>query len=565
MRPPEPISGLVFLPKYRIRFDDGSELVIPSLDGLEQRVRRGEIRPDTIIFDAGRGIWCRAGEAPVVLSIVNEVGPEPLPGWSDENGRQATPALATVASDIPSRPAAAPVAPPSRFAGEPIRIADQPTRVTDQPTRIGDQPTYIADQPIRAVEPDRYAFDTAPAVASAGVFAIASRLPFPVTTRGRVAVTSVVGGASLLALGLVLFQGRDMSANDIMMLNPGSPPTTGPVAAGGTPELGSPGAETAAQAPSRGSTASRGIASVGATTDRSGPSARADRPRGLATPNPSIPQLTDLQISGDIDTSGSTINSSPIVALPVPSALGSTAGTSAPAASVTFTQAPRVLNASRVQQALEREYPIGLRALGVGGRVELSFYINEQGDVERYEVRQSSRNADLDRAALRVAQEFEFAPAVRGSERVATWFTFGINFGVGNNGITPAGANATGAAPSSAAAGATDQPVATRFDVAPRVSNATRVRQALEREYPNALRDSGIGGKVEVWFYVNEEGGVEAFQIKQSSNITALDQAALRVAQVFEFAPGAVGGQPAAGWVFVGITFNANSPGGTIR
>jgi TonB family protein len=306
---------------------------------------------------------------------------------------------------------------------------------------------------------------------------------------------------------------------------------------------------------------------VGApTADRSAPPVRVDPPRGLSTPNPSIPRLTDRLIAGDIDTSGSAVNSSPIVALPVPTALASgNTRTTASGASATFTQAPRVLNASRIQQAMEREYPIGLRALGIGGRVELSFYINEQGDVERHEVRQSSNNADLDRAALAVADVFEFAPALRGSERVATWFTFGINFGEGSNGITAAGANAAVAAPSNAAAGATDQPVATRFDLAPRVSNSTRVRQALEREYPNALRDSGIGGKVEVWFYVNEDGGVDAFQIKQSSNITALDQAALRVAQVFEFAPGAVGGQPAAGWVFVGITFNANAPGGTIR
>jgi protein TonB len=92
------------------------------------------------------------------------------------------------------------------------------------------------------------------------------------------------------------------------------------------------------------------------------------------------------------------------------------------------------------------------------------------------------------------------------------------------------------------------------------VSNADRVRQQLEREYPNALREIGVGGRVEVWFYVNEQGGVDAFQIRQSSGNSALDQAALRVARVFQFTPGSRGNAPVGGWVSVGITFNPLAP-----
>jgi protein TonB len=556
MRPPEPISGLVFLPKYRIRFDDGSELVIPSLDGLEQRVRKGEIRPDTVIFDAGRGIWCRAGEAPVVRSIVNEIGPQPLSGWTDESDADA-PEVA-VATDVPERPESVVYAPPRPGVVEAPRRTAPPAR-------------------------PRFDFDFDAVVTAARTFALATRLRFPVTRRARLAVTSVVGSAGVAALGFVFFQSRDISATDFILRDPGVASADRPASVQESPDVGAapqapPTVTTPAPAASRGSTAPRGLTSAAqsqeparsSTTSNpastnpasiSSTPAPVNRPPAITMRSaPAIPLLSERQVADDIDTSSSTLAVTSIVPLPAPPPLLRAPGTPTSATPVTFTQAPRVLNTSRIQQELERVYPIGLRALGIGGRVELSFYVNEQGVAERYEIRESSLNKDLDEAALEVAEVFQFSPALRGNERVATWFAFGITFGAGANAIAPAGANPSGAAPSLGAASATDQPVATQFEVAPRVSNTAAVRQALEKEYPNALRDAGIVGRVEVWFYVNEDGGVDAFQLKLSSNNTALDQAALRVAQVFEFTPGSRGGEPIPGWVSVGITFNANAP-----
>jgi protein TonB len=115
---------------------------------------------------------------------------------------------------------------------------------------------------------------------------------------------------------------------------------------------------------------------------------------------------------------------------------------------------------------------------------------------------------------------------------------------------------ATDGPPAAPAATASDKPVASRFDVVPQVRDANRVRQALERAYPSSLRDWGISGQAEMWFFVNERGAVDRFEIRKTSGNKLLDQAALKAAQAFEFTPGRLGDSPAAGWVSLPIVFN---------
>jgi protein TonB len=104
-------------------------------------------------------------------------------------------------------------------------------------------------------------------------------------------------------------------------------------------------------------------------------------------------------------------------------------GSSDEVAPSAVTRPPDVRNLTRVQEALIREYPIGLREAGIGGRVQLLFFVDREGKVERVQVEQSSGNVDLDRAALRVGQVFEFSPGLRGIERVAATVSLGVTFG----------------------------------------------------------------------------------------------------------------------------------------
>jgi TonB family protein len=106
-----------------------------------------------------------------------------------------------------------------------------------------------------------------------------------------------------------------------------------------------------------------------------------------------------------------------------------------------------------------------------------------------------------------------------------------------------------------AGTGAGDQPTYTPFTVAPEVRNRSRVIQALEREYPPLLRDAGVGGTVVMWFYIDDTGVVQEFRVNESSGHPSLDDAAMRVANVYEFSPALNLDQRVAVWVQIPITF----------
>lgn len=97
----------------------------------------------------------------------------------------------------------------------------------------------------------------------------------------------------------------------------------------------------------------------------------------------------------------------------------------------------------------------------------------------------------------------------------------------------------------------------TPMTVVPRLGNQREVERALERNYPPVLRDSGIGGSAEVWFFIDEDGRVLKTELKESSGYEQLDQAALRVADVMQFSPAWNRDKKVQVWVSIPITFRS--------
>ncbi|MEX2466730.1 MAG: TonB family protein [Gemmatimonadota bacterium] len=107
-------------------------------------------------------------------------------------------------------------------------------------------------------------------------------------------------------------------------------------------------------------------------------------------------------------------------------------------------------------------------------------------------------------------------------------------------------------------AGGTDlsaAPTFTPFTVAPEIQNRREVIRAMEREYPPLLRDAGIGGTVRVYFFIDENGRVQDRRIDQSSGHQALDEAALNVAEIYQFSAALNRDQKVPVWVSFPITF----------
>ena len=80
-------------------------------------------------------------------------------------------------------------------------------------------------------------------------------------------------------------------------------------------------------------------------------------------------------------------------------------------------------------------------------------------------------------------------------------------------------------------------PVFTPMTVRPEIRNRGEIQRVLMTQYPAMLRNAGIGGTVEVWFFISEEGRVLDRRVFRSSGYVQLDEAALRVADVFRFTP----------------------------
>lgn len=105
-------------------------------------------------------------------------------------------------------------------------------------------------------------------------------------------------------------------------------------------------------------------------------------------------------------------------------------------------------------------------------------------------------------------------------------------------------------------------PIFTPFTVRPAIRNQDEVVAALVEGYPPLVRDAGIGGRVTVWFFVDEEGQAQRLLINESSGHQALDEAALRAADVIEFTPALNRDQPRPVWVSVPIEFTTgDGPG----
>jgi len=98
-------------------------------------------------------------------------------------------------------------------------------------------------------------------------------------------------------------------------------------------------------------------------------------------------------------------------------------------------------------------------------------------------------------------------------------------------------------------------PTFTPYTVKPSYTNTNEIMRALEREYPALLRDAGIGGTVVVNFFIDEKGEVQNAVVETSSGHTALDDAALRVAPVFNFTPALNRDKVVPVWVEFPVTF----------
>lgn len=239
-----------------------------------------------------------------------------------------------------------------------------------------------------------------------------------------------------------------------------------------------------------------------------------------STPEPSVQEMAEAERVGRVRMDG---------------AQPPQAGTQERPRFTPFTLAPRIINVREVQDAMIALYPSDLREAGIGGRISVWFFIDEEGLVRDRHIERSTGHEALDRVALQVAEVYRFTPAMNRDQRVPVWVSLPINFLAG------------------AALSTTPQP--TPFTTPPRLLNVDEIREAMIREYPALLRDAGVGGTVRVDFFVDATGTVGNALIDQSSGNDALDRAALSVARAYRFDPALNRDTRVPVWISLPISF----------
>lgn len=143
---------------------------------------------------------------------------------------------------------------------------------------------------------------------------------------------------------------------------------------------------------------------------------------------PATPVISDATIDEDITIAETTFEDNPIENLPPPPTATGNEDISAAPRFTPFTVRPELRNRAEVARALERNYPPLLRDAGIGGETLVWFFIDENGRVQRTQINKSSGYDALDQAALTVAEQMEFSPALNRDKKVPVWVAIPIVF-----------------------------------------------------------------------------------------------------------------------------------------
>ncbi len=101
------------------------------------------------------------------------------------------------------------------------------------------------------------------------------------------------------------------------------------------------------------------------------------------------------------------------------------------------------------------------------------------------------------------------------------------------------------------------RPVFTPFTQRPELIDPREARRIVQNHYPAELRETGIGGSVMTWVFVDVDGRVKNTVIHESSGHEALDRAAMAAIRQFRFVPARLHKKVVPVWIAVPITFAA--------
>ena len=207
---------------------------------------------------------------------------------------------------------------------------------------------------------------------------------------------------------------------------------------------------------------------------------------------------------------------------------------------------PTVTNGAEVFKYMREHYPqVSAADSAKQPMAMLWICIDTTGVPSNVTVISGTGNAVLDTFAAQLMSMARFeAPAVAGV-KTSVWVPYPVQLSAVGMTYRPP--------PSDLGS----KPTFTPYTVKPTLINRDVVSRALIAQYPPDLRSVGVGGEVQIWVFVDENGDVQKANVRTSSGQQALDEAAVRVARVMKFTPARNKDVPVPVWISLPIVFAA--------
>jgi protein TonB len=143
---------------------------------------------------------------------------------------------------------------------------------------------------------------------------------------------------------------------------------------------------------------------------------------------PATPRVGTADIAEDVTIAPTTFEANPIENLAPPPRPARASSEEDRPRFIPYDTPPKLLNPEEIRALLQRGYPAALREARVEGKVIIWAYVDIEGRVGTAHVQQSSGFAAMDRAALDVAREMRFSPALNRDKKTPVWVQQSIVF-----------------------------------------------------------------------------------------------------------------------------------------
>lgn len=218
---------------------------------------------------------------------------------------------------------------------------------------------------------------------------------------------------------------------------------------------------------------------------------------------------------------------------------------------------PELENRHHTLEFMRVHYPESMRGKKSQALPIAWLLVDERGKVQQAQLLTSSGFAELDSLSVDVLDIASFRPAQLDGRNIGVWIPFPARIPPHDELIEIIKASTSDVS---------EVPTHTPYTQKPVLLNRNRVEAAIVRVLhgPNRqiaeinemfARAQQLGGKTELWLFIDKTGAVANVVVKKTSGNKDLDTHALAIAKIMNFAPAKNGDEPVDVWLEVPIQF----------